>query len=127
MEYQLLKYKAELKADDLIEILLRIIMMGRNIHLTENEYKLAIYVMKYGASLEDLKSAVDKKIFLSLASVRNSLTKLHKSNILIRDKSRKLRDGRFVFNSELIKEINTPGILVSLKLKADDYKVQGTI
>lgn len=125
MEYQLLRYKAELKADDLIEIILRIIMMGNNIHLTENEYKLAIYVMKYGASLEDLKSAVDNKIFLSLASVRNSLTKLHKSNILIRDKSRKLRDGRFIFNHNLVKEINTPGILVSLKLKADDYKVQG--
>jgi predicted transcriptional regulator len=125
MEYQLLQYKAELKADDLIEIILRIIMMGKNIHLTENEYKLAIYVMKYGASLEDLKSAVDNKIFLSLASVRNSLTKLHKSNILVRDKARKLRDGRFIFNHELVKEINTPGILVSLKLKADDYKIQG--
>ena len=112
MEYQLLRYKAELKADDLIEIILRIIMMGKDIHLTENEYKLAIYVMKYGASLEDLKSAVDNKIFLSLASVRNSLTKLHKSNILIRDKSRKLRDGRFIFNHNLVKEINTPGILV---------------
>ena len=125
MEYQLLRYKAELKADDLIEIILRIIMMGKNIHLTDNEYKLAIYVMKYGASLEDLKSAVDNKIFLSLASVRNSLTKLHKSNILVRDKARKLRDGRFIFNHELVKEINTPGILVSLKLKADDYKIQG--
>jgi predicted transcriptional regulator len=125
MEYQLLQYKAELKADDLIEIILRIIMMGKNVHLTENEYKLAIYVMKYGASLEDLKSAVDNKIFLSLASVRNSLTKLHKSNILVRDKARKLRDGRFIFNHELVKEINTPGILVSLKLKADDYKIQG--
>jgi predicted transcriptional regulator len=125
MEYQLLQYKAELKAEDLIEIILRIIMMGKNVHLTENEYKLATYVMKYGASLEDLKSAVDNKIFLSLASVRNSLTKLHKSNILVRDKARKLRDGRFIFNHELVKEINTPGILVSLKLKADDYKIQG--
>ncbi len=127
MEYQLLTYKAELKADDLIEVLLRIIMMGRGVHLTENEYKLAIYVMKYGASLEDLKAAVDQKIFLSLASVRNSLTKLHKSGVLVRDKSRKLREGRFTFNDELIKKINTPGILVSLKLKADDYKVQGTV
>ena len=77
------------------------------------------------ASLEDLKAAVDQKIFLSLASVRNSLTKLHKSGVLVRDKSRKLREGRFTFNDTLIAKINTPGILVSLKLKADDYKVQG--
>ena len=31
----------------------------------------------------------------------------------------------FTFNDQLIAKINTPGILVSLKLKADDYKVQG--
>ena len=127
MEYQLLSYKAELKADDLLEILLRITMMGNKIHLTENEYKLAIYIMKYGASLEDLKQAVEQKIFLSLPSVRNSLTKLHKSGMLIRDKNKKLRDGRFVFNHSLVKNITTPGILLSLKLKADDYKVQGKI
>ena len=91
MEYQLLTYKAQLKADDLVEILLRIIMMGEGVHLTENEYKLAIYVMKYGASLEDLKAAVDQKIFLSLASVRNSLTKLHKSGVLVREDRKSTR------------------------------------
>ena len=123
MNYQLLQYKAELKADQLLEILLRVITIGSNIHLTDNEYKLAIYVMKHGASLDDLKIAVDKGIFLSLASVRNSLTNLHKAGILARDKARKLRDGRFVFNNQLIKDINTSGILLSLKLKADDYKV----
>ena len=123
MNYQLLQYKAELKADQLLEILLRVITTGTGTHLTDNEYKLAIYVMKHGASLEGLKIAVNNGIFLSLASVRNSLTNLHKANILVRDKSKKLRDGRFIFNQKLIKEINTPGILLSLKLKADDYKI----
>lgn len=123
MEYQLFTYKAQLKSDDLLEILLRINLMGTNIHLTDSEYKLAIYVMKYGASLEELKRAVENKIFQSLPSVRNSLTNLHKSGILVRDKSKKLRDGRFIFNHDIIKKINTNGILVSLKLKADDYKI----
>lgn len=125
MKYQVLQYKAELKADDLIEILLRVIMKGKNIHLTDNEYKLAIYVMKYGASLEDLNKAVENKIFLSLASIRNSLTNLYKQQVLARDNDRKLKDGRFKFNFDLIGEIQEQGILVSLKLKADDYKVQG--
>lgn len=123
MNYQLLQYKAELKAEQLLEILLRVITLGSGIHLTDNEYKLAIYVLKHGASLEDLKVAVEKNVFLSLASVRNSLTNLHKAGILVRDKSRKLRDGRFVFNESLIEKINTPGILLSLKLKANDYQI----
>jgi hypothetical protein len=123
MNYQLLQYKAELKAEQLLEILLRVITLGSGVHLTDNEYKLAIYVLKYGASLEDLKLAVEKDVFLSLASVRNSLTNLHKAGILVRDKSRKLRDGRFVFNQKLIKKIETPGLLLSLKLKANDYQV----
>jgi predicted transcriptional regulator len=127
MNYQLLQYKAVLPADSLLEILLRIIMDNKSIHLSDTDYKLAIYVMKNGASLEELKVAVNQGIFQSVATVRNALTRLHKSNILIRDKSRKLTNGRFIFNHDLIPKITTPGILLTLKLKADDYQIQGEV
>lgn len=127
MNYQLLQYKAVLPADSLLEILLRIIMDNKNIHLSDTDYKLAIYVMKNGASLEELKVAVNQGIFQSVATVRNALTRLHKHDILIRDKSRKLTSGRFVFNHGLIPKITTPGILLTLKLKADDYQIQGEV
>jgi len=127
MNYQLLQYKAVLPADSLLEILLRIIMDNKSIHLSDTDYKLAIYVMKNGASLEELKVAVNQGIFQSVATVRNALTRLHKSNILIRDKSRMLTNGRFIFNHDLIPKITTPGILLTLKLKADDYQIQGEV